>query len=126
MRVMNMSSQDHQAISIHFKLFDYSLNAIKCKTGIMTFILRTFPKLPTLYPECHLIVLPSLDTSTHLCTLTTKLCSPLGVVLKILSTDCRSRSLDSLDEIFDHKWGLQELLRLNIHPSHLSRPLVTR
>lgn len=66
------------------------------------------------------------DTSAHLSTLTTKLCRPFGVVLEILSTDCRPRSLDRLDKVLDHEWRLQELIRVDIHPSHLCCPLVAR
>ena len=58
--------------------------------------------------------------------LTAKFCSPLRALLDVCFADCRSRSLDCLDEIFQHQWRFQQLVRFHVRPRHFQRALVPR
>lgn len=58
--------------------------------------------------------------------LAAKLCSPFGTVLQVFLADCRSRGLNSLDEVLDHEGRLQKLFGIDIHPGHLCCTLVAR
>jgi hypothetical protein len=55
-----------------------------------------------------------------------KLCCPLRVPLEIVAADSWSGSLDGFDKILDVQWRLQQLLRVNVYPSHFHGSFISR
>ena len=50
----------------------------------------------------------------------TEFLGPLRVAVEIFLTDSRPGILNRLDEVLQHKWGLQKLLCFDVKPSHLN------